>query len=219
MDVYGYARVSTQDQNLDRQLSALKEYGIPDRYIFSDKASGKDFNRRAYNALVGTVETVPLLHRGDLLVIYSIDRLGRNYAEIRTQWQHITTNLGADIVVLDMPLLDTRTTEGNNLDKRFVSDLVLQILSYVAEKERANNLTRQKQGIAVMPIDPATGKRVSKRTGRATGRPCAQYPTDWNKIYSEWKSGQMTALEAMAELGLTHSTFYKLVGRFEGKVF
>lgn len=215
MDIYGYARVSTQEQNLDRQISALLAYGIPSKYIFADKASGKDFCRKSYNALVGTETSVPLLRRGDLLVVYSIDRLGRNYEEIRNQWQHITNDLGADIKVLDMPLLDTRSTDGNDLDKRFVADLVLQILSYVADKERINNLARQRQGIDVMPVDPQTGKRVSKKTGRPTGRPAAKYPDGWEDAYKRWQNGDLTAVAAMRQLNLTRSTFYKLANNYK----
>lgn len=215
MDIYGYARVSTQEQNLDRQISALLAYGIPSKYIFADKASGKDFCRKSYNALVGTETSVPLLRRGNLLVVYSIDRLGRNYEEIRNQWQHITNDLGADIKVLDMPLLDTRSTDGNDLDKRFVADLVLQILSYVADKERINNLTRQRQGIDVMPVDPQTGKRISRKTGRPTGRPSAQYPDNWAEVYTRWQHGDLTAVAAMRQLGLSRSTFYKLAAHYK----
>lgn len=116
-EVWGYARVSTTEQNLARQLEQLKEFGIPDRNIRCDKVSGKTFNRREYNALVGTTETAPLLRKGDLLVIVSLDRLGRNYTEIREQWNYIINDIGADIVVLDMPLLDTRQSD-DNLDKK-----------------------------------------------------------------------------------------------------
>lgn len=215
MDIYGYARVSTAEQNLDRQISALLAYGIPSKYIFADKASGKDFCRKSYNALVGTETSVPLLRRGDLLVIYSIDRLGRNYGEIRNQWQHLTGDMGVDIKVLDMPLLDTRCVGGNDLDRRFVSDLVLQILSYVADKERANTLSRQRQGIDVMPIDPQTGKKISKKTGRPTGRPSAQYPDNWAEVYTRWQHGELTAVAAMRQLGLSRSTYYKLVNSYK----
>lgn len=144
-EVWGYARVSTTEQNLARQLEQLKEFGIPDRNIRCDKVSGKTFNRREYNALVGTTETAPLLRKGDLLVIVSLDRLGRNYTEIREQWNYIINDIGADIVVLDMPLLDTRQSD-DNLDKKFIADLVLQILSYVAQKELENTRRRQKTG-------------------------------------------------------------------------
>lgn len=212
-DVYGYARVSSKEQNLARQIEELKAYGISDKYIFTDKASGKDFNRKAYNSLVGTDDTLPYLHEGDLLVIYSIDRLGRNYTEIQEQWKKITKELKADIKVLDMPLLDTRGDNGNDLDKTFISDLVLQILSYVAEKERNNIKTRQRQGIDVMPI--VNGKKVSLKTGRPTGRPSIEYPAAWEQYYNDWKSGNITATKAMELLRLKRNTFYKLVKQYE----
>ena len=160
-EIYGYARVSTTDQNLARQIEQLKQFGIPERNIRCDKVSGKTFNRREYNALVGTPDTAPLLRKGDLLVIVSLDRLGRNYTEIKEQWNYIINDIGADIVVLDMPLLDTRQTD-DNLDKRFIADLVLQILSYVAQKELENTRRRQKQGLEVMPV--INGKKTSLKT-------------------------------------------------------
>lgn len=209
--IYGYARVSTTEQNLDRQLAQLKELVTDERYIITDKASGKDFNRKGYNSLVGTESSAPALHEGDLLVIVSLDRLGRNYTEIREQWQHITQTLKADIKVLDMPLLDTSHTN-DTLDKRFIADLVLQILSYTAEKERESNKKRQRQGIDVMPI--VDGKRVSVKTGNPTGRPKAEFPDNWEQIYNDWKDGQITANKAMELLQLKRTTFYKLVKQY-----
>lgn len=192
-----------------------EEEGIPSKYIFEDRASGRDFNRKAYNALVGTEHTVPLLHEWDLLVIYSIDRLGRNYNEIKEQWKHITQNLRANIKVLDMPLLDTRSTNGNDLERTFISDLVLQILSYCAQKERENILARQKQGIAAMKV--VDGKKVSLKTGRPTGRPSIGFPADWDEIYSKWKNGEITAVAARQLLNLKTNTFYKLAHQYESK--
>ena len=168
--VYGYARVSSKEQNLDRQIKELLQAGVEERNILKDKQSGKDFNRPAYNSLVGTENTTPLLREGDLLIIYSIDRLGRNYTEIQNQWQYITKELKADIKVLDMPLLDT-TVNGKSLDSTFVADLVLQILSYVAQKERENIKVRQAQGIA-----------VAKEQGKHLGRPKAEYPANGKSI-------------------------------------
>lgn len=215
-DIYGYIRVSEKNQNTKRQWKMMtEEEGIPSKYIFEDRASGKDFNRKAYNALVGTEHTVPLLHEGDLLVIYSIDRLGRNYTEIKEQWKHITQNLGADIKVLDMPLLDTRSTNGNDLERTFISDLVLQILSYCAQKERENILARQRQGIAAMKV--IDGKKVSLKTGRPTGRPSIGFPADWDEIYSKWKNGEITAVAARQLLNLKTNTFYKLAHQYESE--
>lgn len=210
---YGYARVSTTDQNLDRQLVQLREIITDDRYIITDKQSGKDFDRRGYNLLVGTETTAPLLHEGDLLVIVSLDRLGRNYSEMKAQWDYITNTLKADIKVLDMPLLDT-SANTNNLDRRFIADLVLQILSYTAEKERENTRKRQRQGLDCMPTDE-NGKRYSAKTGKAIGRPTAEYPDDWESVYSDWKSEKITACKAMKILNLKRTTFYKLIKRYE----
>ncbi len=203
--VYGYARVSTTDQNLDRQLEQLRQYVDNDRYIITDKVSGKDFNRKGYNTLIGTEDTAPLLHPGDMLVVISLDRLGRNYNEIRKQWELITQVLKADIKVLDMPLLDT-SKNTNSLEGKFIADLVLQILSYTAEKERENIRKRQRQGID-----------TAKAQGRQLGRPKAEYPESWERIYSAWKKGDVTATKAMQILDLKRTTFYKLVKQYENK--
>lgn len=208
MAIYGYARVSTKEQNLERQIIELHKYIDDDRYIITDKASGKNFNRRGYNSLVGTVETAPLLHEGDLLLITSLDRLGRNYSEIKEQWEFITKTLKADIKVLDIPMLDT-TVSDDNLDKRFIADLVLQILSYTSEKERKNIRQRQQQGIAAMPT--VNGKKVSNRTGKPTGRPAIEYPSNWAEVYAKWVTKEITATEAMRILRLKRTTYYKLL--------
>lgn len=210
--IYGYARVSSTDQNLERQLIQLREHISDERYIYTDKASGKNFDRAAYNALIGTDKTAPQLHEGDLLIICSLDRLGRNYVEIRQQWEHITKRLGADIKVLDMPLLDTSNVT-DNLDKRFIADLVLQILSYTAQKERESIHTRQRQGIDAMPV--VDGKRISSKTQRATGRPAAEYPAEWEATYIAWRNGKLTATAAMEYLKLKRTTFYSLVKQHE----
>lgn len=202
---YGYARVSTIDQNLDRQLQQLHEAGINNRYILTDKASGKDFNRPAYNSLIGTEKTMPILREGDLLVICSLDRLGRNYTEVKEQWEYITKTLKADIRVLDMPLLDTSKSNGD-LDTRFIADLVLQILSYTAEKERINIKARQRQG-----IDVALSKGVK------FGRPAIEYPENWEQVYTSWKKGEITAKKSMELLSLKRGTFYNLVKKYEEK--
>ena len=211
---YGYARVSGKEQNLARQIEGLRGYGLDDRYIYTDKIPGKSFDRPSYNLLVGTDSNAPLLREGDLLVIYSIDHLGRNYEEIKNQWEYITKKIKADIRVLDMPLLDTRSSKENDIDKTFISDLVLQILSYVAEKERINIHTRQRAGIDCMEVDPITGKKIGKK-GRPTGRPTAEFPDTWTVIYKKWKKKEITATSAMQELGLKRNTFYNLVKRYE----
>ena len=205
--IHGYARVSSKEQNEIRQLNAFKEFGILDRDIYVDKQSGKDFNRIEYQRMVNAIR------KNDLVVILSIDRLGRNYSKIQEQWRYITDELGADIKVLDMPLLDTSANVGD-LDKRFIADLTSQILSYVANKEREAIKKRQKQGLDLMPV--IDGKQVSSKTNRPIGRPIATYPDNWDEVYTLWHNKkEITAKEAMTQLGLRRSTFYKLVGRCE----
>ena len=200
--VFGYVRVSSTDQNEERQLEDLRNAGVDERNIYIDKKSGKNFQRENYTSMLER------LRAGDLVVISSLDRLGRNYAEIQEQWSYITQTIKADIKILDMPLLDTSTAT-ENLDRRFIADLVLQILCYTAEKERENIRKRQRQGIDVMPI--VDGKRVSSKTGRPTGRPSAVKPDNWNEIYAKWVKKEITAVKAMGLLNLKPNTFYKFV--------
>lgn len=216
---YYYGRVSAVQQNLDRQIKAFKDLGADERYIYTDKQSGKDFDRKSYNTLVGTKETAPVLRAGDTLVVYSIDRLGRNYTEIRHQWEYITHELGANIKVIDMPLLDTSRANGD-LDSKFIADLVLQILSYVAEKERENIRARQRQGLDAMEVSDeqmtldGRQKRISKKTLRAVGRPQADYPENWVEVYASWRTGEITAVKAMEMTGLRKNSFYNLAKRY-----
>jgi len=203
---FGYARVSSSDQNETRQIEQLKSVGVDERYLIVEKESGKDFNRKEYKKLIQD-----RLGEGDILIICSIDRLGRNYGEIVEQWQYITQTLKAGIKVLDMPLLDT-TRKAETLDNRFIADLTLQILSYVAEKERINIKRRQRQGIDAMKI--INGKRVSLKTNKPIGRPKADYPENWDNIYKDWKGGNITAKSAMQQLDLKTNTFYKLAGEY-----
>lgn len=197
--MWGYARVSSTSQNLDRQVTALSEYGIEERQILQEQQSGKDFNRPVFMSLVGTDRTAPLLRAGDCLVVVSLDRLGRNYEEIRRWWQYITTELQCDIVILDMPLLDTRCADGN-LDKRFVADLVLQILSYVSEKERLSIRERQRQGID-----------AAKARGVKLGRKRIPKPEGFEAVAQRWRRNEITAVAAMKELNISKHTFYRLV--------
>ena len=198
--IYGYARVSHKDQNLARQIEQLREFVPDERNIITDKASGKDFDRKGYNSLVGTEESAPMLREGDLLVILSLDRLGRNYEEIRQQWQHITVDLNANIKVLDMPLLDTSKQDGN-LDHRFIADLVLQILSYVSEKERLNIRERQRQGI-----------EIARAEGRYRGRKPKEIDEElFRRECAKWRSGEQTAVETMKRCGVTKTLFYRKV--------
>ncbi|MGA6362599.1 recombinase family protein [Faecalibacterium prausnitzii] len=187
-NLYGYIRVSTRDQNEDRQLIALRELHIPEKNIFIDKQSGKDFNRPQYKRLVRK------LKKDDLLYIKSIDRLGRNYAEILEQWRLLTQTKSIDIVVLDMPLLDTR--RGKDLMGTFLSDIVLQVLSFVAENERINIRQRQAEGIA-----------AAKARGIRFGRPPKPLPENFHQIYQQWKNGKITGTAAAKLCGMPLSTF------------
>jgi DNA invertase Pin-like site-specific DNA recombinase len=186
---YGYGRVSTKKQKEDRQLVALAECGILPRNIFVDKQSGKDFERKQYRCLMKR------LKQGDTVFVKSIDRLGRNYNEIIEQWRIITKEKGADIVVIDMPLLDTRQKE-RDLTGTFIADLVLQILSYVAETERLAIRQRQKEGIA-----------VAKAKGIRFGRPPREKPAQFAVICADWREQKISARAAARELGVTHRTF------------
>ncbi len=193
---YGYVRVSSRDQNEDRQLIALHEMSIPEKQIYIDKQSGKDFQRPMYKRLLRR------LRAGDLLYVKSIDRLGRNYTEILEQWRILTKEKEIDIVVLDMPLLDTR--RGKDLMGTFLSDIVLQVLSFVAENERTNIRQRQAEGIA-----------AAKARGVKFGRPPGPVPDNFYEVYQQWKSGQMTGLEAAKACDMPMSTFRYRVENYE----
>ena len=187
-NIYGYIRVSTREQNEDRQLIALREMSVPEKNIFMDKQSGKDFNRPQYKKLAKKLKP------GDLLYNKSIDRLGRNYEEIQNQWRVLTKDKGIDIVVLDMPLLDTR--RGKDLMGTFLSDIVLQVLSFVAENERSNIRQRQAEGIA-----------AAKAKGIRVGRPPLPLPENFHENYQRWKSGEITCTTAAKACELPLSTF------------
>ena len=196
MNVYGYVRVSSRDQSEDRQLIAMKKLGVPEYNIYVDKESGRDFDRPMYR------EMVRELNKNDLVYIKSIDRLGRNYKEIVEQWQFLTRDVQADIVVIDMPLLDTR--RGKDLLGTFLSDIVLQVLSFVAENERDNIRSRQREGI-----------EAAKERGVKFGRPRNPLPDNFPEIYDQWKRRKISAPEAAAVCGLSRSTFYERVREFE----
>ncbi|MCD8223415.1 MAG: recombinase family protein [Clostridiales bacterium] len=195
---WGYARVSSVDQNEERQLVELGKAGIPKSDIYIDKQSGKDFDRLEYQGLVKK------LKRGDLLYILSIDRLGRNYEEIQNQWRTLTKEIGIDICVIDMPLLDTR--KGKDLMGTFIADLVLQILSFVAENERINIRKRQEQGIA-----------AAKARGVRFGRPPISLPGNFYEILTAWRANQITLKEAAKACNMPISTFYGKARKFEKK--
>jgi DNA invertase Pin-like site-specific DNA recombinase len=191
---YGYVRVSTKEQNEERQLLALREHGVSESNILTDKQSGKDFNRPAYKRLMKK------LLPGDTIFIKSIDRLGRNYEEIIAQWRMITKERKANIVVIDMPLLDTRR-EAADLTGVFIADLVLQILSYVAQTEREYNRQRQAEGIA-----------IAQAKGVRFGRPPRPRPEGFSILCEAWKKGEISARSAAKQLNLTHRTFLNWAG-------
>jgi DNA invertase Pin-like site-specific DNA recombinase len=198
MDIrkFSYIRVSSKDQNEGRQLDAIKKLGVDERDIFMDKQSGKDFNRAQYQILKR------VLRKGDILYIHSLDRFGRNKEEILQEWNDITKNIQADIVVMDMPLLDT--TQYKDSLGTFIADLVLQILSWMAQEERDRIRKRQREGID-----------VALQNGVAFGRPKVQMTDEFKEVYERWKSGEMKAVKAMEELDIKKTTFYKLVKEYE----
>lgn len=194
--IYGYARVSTVNQNEDRQLAALLNKGVDEKNIFIDKQSGSDFDRPQYNRLLKKIRC------GDLLYISSIDRLGRNYEGIREQWQRLSKELGADICVLDMPLLDTRT--GKNLLGTFISDLVLQILSFVAQSERESIKKRQAEGIA-----------AAKARGVKFGRPEKALPGDFEQMTRLWRGKKLPLSGILSACQISESTFYRRIREYD----
>ena len=192
MQKYGYIRVSAKDQNTDRQFAALEAYEIPEKNLFVDKQSGKDFNRPAYHRLVRRIKP------GDLLIVKSIDRLGRNYDEIIRQWQILTKEKGCDVQVVDMPLLDT--TKSKDILGTFIADLVLQILSYCAHTERENIRQRQAEGIA-----------AAKAKGIHFGRPQLPIPEDFEDEVKLWRNKQVSQREALEHLNMERSRFYRVI--------
>lgn len=194
--IYGYARVSSKDQNEDRQRIALHEMGVPETNIYIDKQSGKDFERPAYRRMVRK------LKRDDLLYIKSIDRLGRNYEEIQSQWRILTKEKGVDIYLIDMPLLDTR--RGKDLVGTFLSDIVLQVLSFVAENERKNIRQRQAEGIA-----------AAKARGVKFGRPALPNPDNFREVHRDWRNKKITLRQAADACGMPIGTFYGKAKKLE----
>lgn len=198
MTTYGYVRVSSKEQNEDRQMMAMEERGIDKRKIYIDKQSGRDFERPMYQRLIKR------LKKGDLVYILSIDRLGRNYTEIQQQWRVLTKEIGADVCVIDMPLLDTR--QGKDLMGTFIADLVLQILSFVAENERENIHKRQAEGIA-----------AAKARGVRFGRPKAYIPEEFPKMVSMWEDKDLYIGDLLYGLGISESTFFRRLREYRNK--
>lgn len=190
---YAYIRVSTKQQKIDRQYEEIKAIGIDDKHIYIDKESGKDFDRTNYQKLLKKIK------KDDLLIIKSIDRLGRNYQMILEEWSRITKTIGADIKVLDMPLLDTRI-EGKNLVGKFIGDIVLQVLSFVAENERNNIRQRQAEGI-----------RIAKEKGVKFGRPKALLPSNTNEIINKYLRHEINNIEAAKLIGVSRGTFFRII--------
>ena len=198
-EIYGYVRVSTKEQKEDRQLLALREAGVPEGHIFLDKQSGKDFQRTNYQRMLKK------LKEDDLLYVKSIDRLGRNYEEIQEQWRALTKEKCVDIVVLDMPILDTR--RGKDLLGTFLSDIVLQVLSFVADNERKNIPQRQKEGI-----------EAAKLRGVRFGRPRTPMPDNFVQVYKRWSLKEITGEQAAKLCNITSSTFYRCANEQKEKV-
>ena len=196
--IYGYIRVSSTDQNEDRQIMAMKEAEVPQENIYMDKQSGKDFKRIHYQ------EMTSRLKEGDLLYVLSIDRLGRNYEEIQNQWRILTKDIGIDICVIDMPLLDTRN--GKDLMGTFIADLVLQILSFVAESERNNIRKRQEQGIA-----------AAKARGVKFGRPAKKSPPDFVSLVQKWELKQIALEDILKVSNMSERTFYRRLKEYRAK--
>lgn len=194
--IFGYARVSSKEQNLDRQIEELIKYGVEERDIIVDKQSGKDFNRSGYKTLKDN-----LLRNGDTLVIKELDRLGRNMEQIKVEWKDLEES-GVNLVVIDSPILNT--VGKTDLEKRLISNIVFELLSYMSEKERLKIKQRQAEGI-----------RIAKDKGRRFGRPAIEYPENWKEVYDKWINKEITAVMAMYELSLKKNTFYKLVKQFQ----
>ncbi|KEH87230.1 resolvase [Clostridium novyi A str. BKT29909] len=195
---YGYCRVSSREQNLDRQTKALVKYGVDERDIITDKASGKDFNRQGYITL-----KEQLLREGDTLVIKELDRLGRDMEMIKEEW-HDLISKGINIIVIDTPMLNT--TNKTDLEKNLISNIVFELLAYMAEKEREKIKQRQREGIA-----------TAKNKGVKFGRPSIEIDDNFKNIYKQWKDGKIKAVEAMELTGLTKATFYRKVKELEGR--
>jgi DNA invertase Pin-like site-specific DNA recombinase len=193
---YGYARVSSREQNLERQLESLRVYGVNERDIITDKQSGKDFERPGYIAL-----TQSMLRPGDTLVVKELDRLGRDYEMIKLEWQRLR-QIGVDIVIIDTPIINTANK--SDLEKSLISNIVFEIMAYTAEKERLKIRQRQQEGI-----------EAARNSNQPFGRPPIQQPDNWEDVYSSWQNGEITGTQAIEELGMKRTTFYKMVKEYQ----
>ncbi len=209
MNTYFYARVSTKEQNLERQLAKAKELGIPDENVFHDKASGKNFDREDYNRLLG------VLQKGDLVYFDELNRLGRDYDQVISNWRKISREIGCDIVVLDKAdLFDTRKFKEMGDLGKIMEDQMLSLMSYMAEQERKSMLRRQREGLDSMPVDE-NGKRVSKKTGGNFG-PAKIVPVNFKEVYERQQAGELTLKEALSEVGVGRTRWYELAKEVAG---
>lgn len=209
----GYARVSSKEQILDRQVGVLKKYGISEDYILAEKQSGKDFTRPVYQSLkIG----IGRLVAGDELVVTSLDRLSRNKQEAIAEINYLKEN-GIKLRVLDLPTTLTEI-EGQDWVLDMINSILMEVLTSLAEQERLTMLERQKEAYEALPIDPVTGKKISARTGKTIGRPVIEFPVNWDSVYSSWKEKEITGVQAIQRLGLKKTSFYKLVKKYEEEV-
>lgn len=210
--IVGYARVSSKEQNLDRQLVALKKY-VPEDMIVTDKASGKNFNRAGYQSLkVGIGKLV----KGDTLYIKSLDRFSRNKEQAKKELQYFS-EIGVRVKILDIPSTMAEIAAGQEWILDMINNILIEVLTSIAENERLTIHARQAEGLAAMPVDGETGKRISKKTGRCIGRPSIQFPEHFDLYYKKWKNKEITATAAMNALGLKPNSFYKLAHKYENK--
>lgn len=210
--IVGYARVSSREQNLDRQLIALSKY-VQEDMIVTDKASGKDFNRPGYQSLkIGIGKLV----KGDTLYVKSLDRFSRNKEEAKKELQYFS-GLGIRVKILDIPSTMADIAEGQEWIIDMINNILIEVLASIAENERLTIRSRQAEGLAAMPVDKTTGKKVSKKTGRCIGRPSIQFPENFEEYYIKWKRKESTAVNTMKSLGLKSNSFYKLVHQYEAE--
>ena len=208
----GYARVSSREQNLDRQIIALQQY-VSEDMIVTDKASGKDFNRPGYQSLkVG----IGKLIKGDTLYVKSLDRFSRNKEEAKKELQYFS-DLGVRVKILDIPSTMTDIGEGQEWILDMINNILIEVLTSIAENERNTIRARQAEGLAAMPIDDISGKKISKKTGRCIGRPPIQFPENFAEYYTKWKRKEITAVSTMKALGLKPNSFYKLAHQYEAE--
>ena len=208
----GYAKVSSREQNLDRQIVALRQF-VPEEMIVADKASGKDFNRAGYQSLkVGIGKLV----KGDTLYIMSLDRFSRNKEDAKKELQYFS-GIGVRVKILDIPSTMAEVAAGQEWILDMINNILIEVLTSIAENERLTIHARQAEGIAALPVDERTGKRISKRTGRYIGRPSIQFPENFEEYYQKWKLKEITATAAMKSLGLKPNSFYKLAHKYENQ--